>query len=99
MAEAPGFERRISRVTVEVTRWFTTVYVGKEGVEPTCNQLTFRPGISRRVYLPNCGEANSTSVLSDSSAAVAGMVGVEPTTNGLADKENYEFLNLLGPYP
>jgi len=27
------------------------------------------------------------------------MVGVEPTTNGLADKENYEFLNLLGPYP
>ena len=30
---------------------------------------------------------------------LVGPVGVEPTTNGLADKENYEFLNLLGPYP
>lgn len=30
---------------------FTTNFVDKEGVEPTCNQLTFQPDISRRVYL------------------------------------------------
>lgn len=26
--------------------------VGEGGIEPACNQLTFRPGISRRVYSP-----------------------------------------------
>ena len=47
MAENIGFEPMI-----EVSLLMTTLYVGKVGVEPTCNQLLFLLLIRERRYNP-----------------------------------------------